>query len=78
MKNNKLLQWCHEHFSELLKPLGYEIVEVEYQKEAMGNVLRFYIDHLTDDLVTIEDCENVSAIISDELDKQIPSANLII
>lgn len=72
MKNNKLIHWCNEHFGEILKPLGYEIVEVEYQMESMGNVLRFYIDHISDDLVTIEDCENVSAVISDELDRTDP------
>ena len=57
MENKNLLQWCSNHFGKMLKSLGYEIVEVEYQPESMGNVLRFYIDNISDELVTVEDCE---------------------
>lgn len=74
MDHKKLLQWCNQYFTELLKPMGYEIVEVEYEKEAHGNVLRFYIDHISDDICTIEDCEAVSEIISDKLDIEDPIA----
>ena len=72
IENKNLLQWCSNHFGKMLKSLGYEIVEVEYQPESMGNVLRFYIDNISDELVTVEDCEKASSVISDELDRTDP------
>ncbi len=72
MENKNLLQWCNDHFGEVLKPLGYEVVDVEYQSESMGNILRFYIDNISDEVITIEDCEKAGSIISDELDNVDP------
>jgi ribosome maturation factor RimP len=57
---------------ELLKPIvekcGVEIYDVEYVKEAGENYLRAYIDKPGG--VTIDDCEAVSRLLSDELDKK--------
>ena len=72
MNKDSLLNWCKEHFTPLLKEHNYEIVDVEYVKEAQGKVLRFFIDNIDDQYITIEDCEQASSIISDELDIQDP------
>lgn len=57
---------------ELLKSItekcGVEIYDVEYVKEAGENYLRAYIDKPGG--VTIDDCEAVSRLLSDELDKK--------
>lgn len=55
---------------ELLEPIvaseGMEIIEMEFQREPQGYVLRIYIDH--PDGVTIEDCTRVSRVVGDYLD----------
>lgn len=57
---------------ELLTPIverfGVEIYDVEYVKEGSDWYLRAYIDK--PDGVNIQDCENVSRALSDELDKE--------
>ncbi len=45
---------------------GMELLEVEFQKESNGYVLRVFIDH--EDGVTIEDCSRISYILGDFLD----------
>lgn len=51
----------------LIEPLGYEIVDVEYQKEGKDWILRLFIDK--DKGIGLDDCQKVSNIISEELDK---------
>ncbi|MCM1264368.1 MAG: ribosome maturation factor RimP [Butyrivibrio sp.] len=57
---------------ELLTPIvqrfGVEIYDVEYVKEGSDWYLRAYIDKPGG--VNIQDCENVSRALSDELDKE--------
>ncbi|MCM1386706.1 MAG: ribosome maturation factor RimP [Bacillus sp. (in: Bacteria)] len=57
---------------ELLMPIverfGVEIYDIEYVKEGSEWYLRAYIDK--PDGVNINDCENVSRALSDELDKE--------
>ena len=57
---------------ELLTPIterfGVQIYDVEYVKEGSDWYLRAYIDKVEG--VTINDCENVSRALSDELDKE--------
>lgn len=57
---------------ELLVPItaqfGVSIYDVEFVKEGSDYYLRAYIDK--PEGVTIDDCENVSRALSDELDKQ--------
>ena len=58
-----------EHFLlPLLKKHQFELVDVEYVKEAGNWYLRAYIDKL--DGVNIGDCENVSRVLSDALDAE--------
>ena len=45
---------------------GLEIVDVEYQREPVGQVLRFYIDGPRG--INLDACADVSAVISDLLD----------
>lgn len=56
---------------EILKPIverfGVSIYDVEFVKEGSDYYLRAYIDK--EGGVTIDDCENVSRALSDEIDK---------
>lgn len=61
-----------ERTNELLKPivadLGFELVDVEYVKEASTWYLRAYIDKPGG--ITVDDCETVSRGFSDILDEK--------
>lgn len=54
----------------LLEPVaeteGFELVEVEYRREAPGWVLRLFIDH--SDGVTVERCAKMSRLMGDLMD----------
>lgn len=56
----------------LLEPVvemeGFELVEVEYRREAPGWVLRLFMDR--PDGVTIENCTQMSRLIGDVLDAE--------
>ena len=60
------------HTVKLLEPIterfGCEIYDVEYVKEGSEWYLRCYIDK--PDGVNIQDCENVSRALSDQLDEE--------
>lgn len=53
--------------SKIADDKGVRVYDVEYVKEAGENYLRCFIDK--DGGVNIDDCENVSRAMSDELDK---------
>lgn len=55
---------------ELAGPLGLEIVDVEFQREAGGRVLRVFIDKPGG--VTLDDCEALSQRLSQRLDEVDP------
>lgn len=57
-------------FTEPLRELGVDLIEVEFKKEGPRKVLRFYIDSQKG--ITLQDCETVSRYVSDELDKTDP------
>ena len=65
----------------LLSPIaeanGVSVYDVEYVKEGSDYYLRAYIDK--PEGVTIQDCENVSRALSDELDREdfIPEAYIL-
>lgn len=65
----------------LLEPIvranGVSVYDVEYVKEGSDYYLRAYIDKQGG--VTIQDCENVSRALSDELDREdfIPEAYIL-
>lgn len=58
MKFNPLLEEVRQVAEPILQSEGLELVDLEYQREAQGWVLRFYIDR--EDGVTVEDCAEVS------------------
>ena len=51
----------------IVKKYNFELVDVEYVKEAGNWYLRFYIDK--EGGITVDDCEAVSRIFSDKLDE---------
>ncbi len=48
--------------------LGYSIYHLEYVTEEGEQYLRYYIEHLNGDDITLADCETVSRGVSDILD----------
>ena len=51
----------------IMEEMHFELVDVEYVKEAGNWYLRFYIDK--EGGITVDDCEAVSRIFSDKLDE---------
>jgi ribosome maturation factor RimP len=68
-------RWYEEHAEALAAPIaeqfGIRIYDVEYVKEGDEYFLNVYIDK--DGGVNINDCENVSRLLSDALDKDDPN-----
>jgi len=54
---------------------GCTIYDVEYKKEGSDYVLRVILDTEDDSSVSISMCENVSRLLSEELDKNDPTNN---
>lgn len=65
-----------EKVDALLRPvvsgMGYELDEVEFQKEQGNWVLTLYIEHADGSSVTIDDCEAVSRAVDPVLDEADP------
>ena len=63
---------------QLVEPIteaeSIELIEVEFQREARGWILRLYLDH--ENGISISDCTNISRQVSDLLDVEdiIPGA----
>src|SRR5690606_35558507 len=55
---------------EVARPLGLEIVDVEFRRESGGRVLRVFIDKPGG--VTLDDCEALSEELSRRLDEVDP------
>lgn len=68
---SKTEQAVFEIASKIAEPMGYEIIETEYKKEGSDYFLRVYIDK-EDSYIGIDDCEKVSKLLSEELDKSDP------
>ncbi|MCL4478829.1 MAG: ribosome maturation factor RimP [Deltaproteobacteria bacterium] len=56
--------------SENLIKAGYEVIDVEYQREKSGNVLRVFIDKKG--IVNADDCAKASNILSSLIDVYVP------
>ncbi len=53
--------YIEEHFSSLLEAQGFELVDVQYVKEAGDFYLRLFCDRLAkDEHIDLNDCENIS------------------
>ncbi len=68
---SKVVSLCNEKISPIIESLGYEVIEVEYQKKVDGMNLTFFIDSKNG--ITVEDCEKVNDAISDALDELDPT-----
>jgi len=66
VKFDQLLQEVRQVAEPALEAQGLELVDLEYQREAQGWVLRFYIDR--EGGVTVEDCAEVSGELGAILD----------
>ena len=62
MKFDQFLEEVRQVAEPILESEGLELVDLEYQREAQGWVLRFYIDR--EGGVTVEDCAEVSGELS--------------
>lgn len=68
---DKVKDVAFEICNQTIADLGYELVEVAYQKEQNGMNLIFYIDK--DEGIKIEDCEKVTRAIDDLLEEANPT-----
>ena len=60
----------------IVKENGCEIFDIEYKKEGQDYVLRVFIEKENiDEHISINDCENVSRMLSDALDEKDPIKN---
>lgn len=69
--------WTEQLLEPVARANGVSVYDVEYVKEGSNYYLRAYIDKPGG--VNIQDCENVSRALSDELDRQdfIPDAYIL-
>lgn len=67
----KVKQICEEKLRPVIEEMGYELVEVSYEKENGGMSLIFIIDK--DGGVTVDDCEIVNKKIDPILDEINPT-----
>jgi ribosome maturation factor RimP len=68
VKFDGLLQEVRQLISPILQSGGLELVDLEYQRESQGWVLRVYIDREAG--VTLEDCSEVSGELGAVLEVQ--------
>ncbi len=66
----KTTEICEQLCRETIESMGFELCDVEYQKEYGDWVLTFYIDKPSG--VTIDECEAVSRAIEPILDEKDP------
>jgi ribosome maturation factor RimP len=58
LKSETLLQEVREVIEPILQSQGFELVDLEYQRESRGWVLRIYLDR--EGGITLDDCTGVS------------------
>ena len=68
MAENKIAKTVRELAEPVCEELGYELVDVEYLKEANNWYLRIYIDK--PDGISIDDCEQVSKRMDDIIEQR--------
>ena len=67
----KVKEICEKEIAPIIQNMGYELLEVTYQKYADGMNLVFTID--SDNGITIDDCEKVTKAIDPILDELNPT-----
>jgi len=69
-KSSKIEDTIRDIAVPLIEKAGFELVDLEYQKEGNNWVLRFFIDH--ENGIDHQACELVSNLVGDELDRLDP------
>ena len=69
-KSEDIVALAEELVAPVIAENHFELVDVEYVKEAGNYYLRYYIDK--EGGITIDDCETVSRYVSDKLDETDP------
>ena len=77
MKFDKLLQEVRQVVEPILESQGFELVDLEYQRESRGWVLRIYLDR--EGGITLDDCTGVSHEVGAVLEVKdiIPNAYIL-
>jgi ribosome maturation factor RimP len=77
LKFEKLLQEVRQVVEPILESLGFELVDLEYQRESHGWVLRIYLDR--EGGVSLDDCAGISHEVGAVLEVKdlIPSAYIL-
>ncbi len=77
MRFEKLLQDVRQVVEPILESQGFELVDLEYQRESQGWVLRIYLDR--EGGVNLEDCAGVSHEVGATLEVKdlIPNAYIL-
>ena len=77
MKFEKLLQEVRQVVEPILESQGFELVDLEYQRESQGWVLRIYLDRQGG--VSLDDCAGISHEVGAVLEVKdlIPSAYIL-
>ncbi len=72
-KLNSVSQKCKQCLRPIIEDLGYELVDIDYEKKQTGYNLTVYIDGNVP--ITLDDCEKVHKAIDDPLDNLDPTGN---
>jgi len=77
LKFDKLLQEVRQVVEPILESQGFELVDLEYQRESQGWVLRIYLDRQGG--VSLDDCAGISHEVGAVLEVKdlIPSAYIL-
>jgi ribosome maturation factor RimP len=70
MKKKDIINLVYKIAEKIADELNYDLVDIEYVKEFGSFFLKVYIDKLGG--VTIDDCQKMSEILGDKLDKNDP------
>lgn len=70
----KVTETVQGYVEDIIKGKNLELVDVEYLKEGNNWYLRVFIERF-DGQVTLEECEDISRILSDILDEKDPIEN---
>lgn len=70
MPKMRIEQLVEEMLEPIIKQKNYELVDIEYKKEGNHWYLRIYIDK--EGGITVEDCQDISELVSAWLDEKDP------
>ncbi len=74
--SNKIEKNVKEGIEKKILENGFEIEYIEFVKEGENNILRIVLDK-PNDVVNIDDCEKISHLIEDDVDKYISTEYIL-